>query len=138
MNNKILNLRKLLNKRKLPCWNCWECCWVIIFSKDELKEMTKSLKKQWLHSPPNWKWNKYCEYLTSEWKCSVYNSRPIICRWFWQIDLDSLKCPKKVFSNLIVQPNEMKQYRTQVMKDWIMNKNADSILWSIDWIFNNI
>ena len=130
MNNKIRKLRQLLNK-KINCWSCYECCGVIIFSKEEKKAMNTVLLKKWIKSPPNWKGEKYCEYLDKDWKCSVYEQRPIICRGFWLVNHEALKCPIWKHTDHIAEPREMVQYRNSVLKDWVMNKNADYILWAI-------
>jgi len=130
MNNKIRKLRRLLDK-KINCWDCYQCCWVILYSRIEEVAMNKLLLQKGIHSPPNWKGDGYCEYLTVSWKCSVYEQRPIICRGFWQVDNEALKCPIWKHTDHIAEPSEMVQYRNRVIKDWIMNKNADSILWNI-------
>lgn len=130
MNNKIKKLRQQLN-RKIDCGSCYKCCGVIIFSKEEKRAMTKSLLKEGIKTPPNWKWDKYCEYLDKNWRCSVYEQRPIICRGFWLVDHEAFKCPIGKHTNTIPEPRGMIQYRDSVMKDWIMNKNADKILWDI-------
>lgn len=130
MNNKILKLRKLLNK-KIDCWDCYKCCWVIVFSKEEKRAMTSLLLKKGINVPPSGKWSLYCEYLDVSWKCSVYEQRPIICRWFWQVDHEALKCSIWKHTDHIAEPREMVQYRNKVMKDWVMNKNTDTILWDI-------
>ena len=128
MNNKIKKLREQLRKIKMNCWNCYECCWIIMFTKDEKKLMDTYLIKKWIREPPNWKWNNYCEYLNINGKCSVYEQRPIICRMFWQVDHNACKCPIKDFQKTIPESNEMKNYRKKVMYKWIMCNNWEKIL----------
>lgn len=131
MNNKIRKLRQLLAKRKLNCWSCYECCWVILFTKEEKKVMDLHLKKKWIDTPPSGKWKNYCEYLDTDGRCSVYEQRPIVCRMFWQVDHEACKCPKKEFNNLMKHTPDMFQYRNKVLKEGIFNNNSESILWSL-------
>jgi Fe-S-cluster containining protein len=133
-------MKNIINKIRQQCDNwfikcndwCFECCGVIIFSKEEDRLMKKELLKQGLKTPPNWKWNKYCEYLTTEWKCSVYNQRPVICRMFGIVDSPKAKCIiLKDRVNLIKETLEMKKYWFDCMNNWVCNDNAKSILVSI-------
>lgn len=84
MNLKALKiLRDQISKKYYKCkdW-CYECCTAVPLTMIEIDLMKKELRKQWYSEPPNGKGTWYCEFLTTEWKCSVYNQRPIICRSF--------------------------------------------------------
>jgi len=130
--NKLKALQKDLNNFKYKCKNgCFECCTKIIFLKEELILMKKELIKNWFKKPPNWKWNNYCEYLTKDWKCSVYNARPIICRTFSDISFLLKNKDKKYLTNIctyskkrkvVVPSNEYLSYSKELMEKWISNK----------------
>lgn len=81
--NALRKLREELDKNYYKCksW-CFECCTAVPITENEIKLMTAELRRQWLEAPPNGKGDNYCEFLTTEGKCSVYNQRPIICRSF--------------------------------------------------------
>lgn len=81
--NALRKLRIELDKTKYKCKEgCYECCTAVPTTEEEIKLMTKELRRQGYDKPPNGKGDKYCEMLTPEGKCSVYAQRPIICRSF--------------------------------------------------------
>jgi len=83
--SKIQKIRKELErlpKYKCKSW-CYECCTTLKILPEEEVLLKKELRKNWYTSPPKWKGDGYCKYLTKEGKCSVYHARPIICRSFW-------------------------------------------------------
>ncbi len=132
MKKEINKIRKQI-VWKIKCHNwCYDCCWVIMFTKEEEILMKKELRKQWIKKPPNWKWDEMCEYLTSEWKCSVYNQRPIICRIFWIVDNPRTICIKLENVKLMKESFEMKKYWVRVIKKGLMNKNWMNILNNLD------
>lgn len=102
--------------------------------------MKKELLKNWYKEPPNWKGKEYCEFLTTEWKCSVYKTRPIVCRSFWNIwfllkyrDKEMLTRTCTYAKRIIVQPSkEFIDYWNEVIKEWIMNKNFEDIFNSLE------
>ena len=84
MNLKALKiLRDQLSKNYYKCkdW-CYECCTAVPLTMIEIDLMKKELRRQGYTEPPNGKGDLYCEFLTTDWRCSVYNQRPIICRSF--------------------------------------------------------
>lgn len=82
----IQKLREQLSKNKYKCREgCYECCTNVPVLEQEVKEMEKELRRLGYSEPPNGKGDKYCEMLTSEGKCSIYNHRPTICRAFSNI-----------------------------------------------------
>lgn len=138
MNLKVIQkLRNELQKINYKCreW-CFECCTVIPFLKEEYKLMKEELLKKWFLTPPNWKWDQYCEFLTSEGKCSVYNQRPLICRSFSNRRFVVTRGEKKIatqsctYWDPILTPatNEFSQYLEEVNKKGFINENAQYIV----------
>lgn len=95
--------------------------------------MRKELIKNWYKEPPKWKGSWYCEFLTTEWKCSVYNQRPIICRSFsdtrlimkrWDRQVKTQSCtyskPKELTAS-----TEFIRYWKDLYSKWI-------VIWSKD------
>jgi Fe-S-cluster containining protein len=135
--NNLKRLIQELNQYRYKCKeNCFECCTWFSFLPEEKKIIDKELKKQWYSEPPNWKWDKYCEYLTEQWRCSIYNARPIICRgfsnhsfiltWNWQ-KIATQTCTyweKK----LVIASKEFINYWIEVLNKWIYNKNAKNVM----------
>lgn len=135
--NKLKKLISELNKYRYKCkqW-CYSCCTWINFLPEEFKLMQKELRKQWYTTAPNWKWSKYCEYLTIEWKCSVYNARPIVCRsfsnywflmrWNWKtvVTQTCIYWEKKI----VIASKEFIEYWKEVLEKWMYNKNANKIM----------
>lgn len=81
--NALRKLRTQLNKTKYKCKeSCFECCTAVPTTEEEIKLMTKELRRLGYDKPPNGKGDEYCEMLTPEGKCSVYDQRPIVCRSF--------------------------------------------------------
>lgn len=145
--NKLKKLQKDLDKFNYTCKkNCFECCCAISFLPEEEKLMKKELLKNWYKKPPNWKWNDFCEYLTKEWKCSVYKTRPIVCRSFWNIWFLLKWNWKKILTRvctyaktIVVQPSkEFMDYWDEVIKKWILNKNAENIINNLEESWKNI
>lgn len=84
--NAIKKLRAQLDNHRYKCKEgCFECCTAVPTTEEEAKLIEKELRKQGYTKPPQGKGEKYCEMLTPEGKCSVYNQRPIICRAFSDI-----------------------------------------------------
>lgn len=88
----------------------YEMCGPIQYSPIEQHYMDKELKKNGYKKPPCGKGSKYCEYLTKEGACSVYNERPIICRAYGVVNdgglTDAPLCTKKP----LYTPKLMEQY----------------------------
>lgn len=38
------------------------------------------------------KWPEYCEFLDTQWECSVYEERPITCRSHGKLDTEDTYC----------------------------------------------
>ncbi len=139
--NKLKKLNKQLDQFNYKCKkDCFECCTAISFLPEELRLMNKELLKNWYKKTPNWKWNNYCEYLTTEWKCCIYNARPIVCRSFWNIafllkhrDKEMLTRVCTYAKTIVVSPSkEFMDYWEEVLQKWIMNKNCETILENLD------
>jgi len=126
--SKIEKLRKQC-VWKVNCkeW-CYECCWVIMFNKEEKTLLRKELLRNWYKVPPQWKWPNMCEYLTIEWRCSVYNQRPIICRIFWLIDNQKCRCDLIKQEKTIKETDDMIKYSKECMKEWFFNEATERIL----------
>lgn len=127
--HKLSKLKNRLSNFKYKCKeNCFECCTAFPLLEEELKDIKKELRKQWYTEPPKWKWDKYCELLTTEWKCSVYNVRPVICRSF----SDRVFIMKSKFRKIWTQCctywipkqteviNEYNEYWNEVIEKWII------------------
>ena len=81
--NVLKKLRAELDKKHYACKpGCFECCTVVPVTEEESNMMVAELRKLGYSEPPNGKGDEYCEFLTTEGRCSVYAQRPIICRSF--------------------------------------------------------
>lgn len=130
MKQKVIKkLREQLSKVNYKCkeW-CFECCTVVPVYPDELKAIKIELLKKWYKEPPNWKGDWYCEFLTSEGKCSVYNQRPIICRSFsnikyilkrWNRQVPTQSCTYWDWKEETATPEFIK-YWLEVLEKWIV------------------
>lgn len=135
--NAIKKLRDDLNANRYKCkiW-CYECCTIVPMSEQELKLMRKELLKNWYTDLPKWKWDDYCHFLTSDWKCSVYNQRPIICRSFSDIGWKFTKKWRSVvtqsctyWEKKIVQATaDFMRYIEHINENWIVMENAEHIV----------
>lgn len=144
--NKLKRLQKYFATHKYKCKkDCYKCCTGISFLKEELTIMKKELRKQWYKTPPNWKGRDYCEYLTTEWRCSIYNARPMICRAFSDIKF-IFKWPEKKIAtqsctywsqeSFVRAPKEFEDYWIENIENPVYNENAEYILNSLvpNWI----
>ena len=123
-----MNLKKLRSST-ITNWvckkDCFACCWPIVFLKQEKILMDLELESKWLKEPPQWKVKKYCEYLDNNWKCSVYNNRPLVCRMFWNIE--KLKCQFRKQTKFIKEDNKMQWYSKRCMEEWVTNKCFENL-----------
>lgn len=138
--NTLKKLRNQLDKVRYKCkeW-CFECCTMVPMTEQELKLIKKELQRKGYTDPPYWKWKLYCAFLTSEGKCSVYNERPIICRWFsdvwwkmqrkWKsaVTQSCTYAPKRI----LPASQEFIRYWKEVSEDGIVMENAEEIMKSI-------
>ena len=116
---KIKKLRTQLENTKWKCKkSCFECCTRITMTELEKDKMDKLLLKKWFSAPPQGKGKDFCEYLDVEWKCSVYEERPIICRAFWTIDITGLQCTY----NIKLREHNMKFIPKQLL-EYMSSKN---------------
>ena len=73
--------------KKFKCLRCGRCCSLRVkLTNEDIERLKKSGKKNFIE---NKKWlkriNGYCMFLEikdGKAKCSAYNSRPEICRWW--------------------------------------------------------
>ena len=142
--NVIKKLHNELAKIKYKCKdNCYSCCTWFTFLESEKKIIDKELKKQWYSKPPNGKGDTYCEYLTTEWKCSIYQARPIICRSFsdkkillWTREWKQILTPSCTYwqsKYVIIPSNEYLQYSSDLLTHWMQNKNAINVMNEFIW-----
>ena len=61
---------------KFPCSSCGACCKRIIKAVQNLGNQQKESP---LHFPHKWNEQGVCEKLTTDNKCSIYETRPLIC-----------------------------------------------------------
>lgn len=137
----IMKLRKHFQKHHWQCkeW-CFECCTAIWLTVDERKLMKKELLRKWLTNPPKWKWDDHCEYLTTEWKCSVYNQRPIICRSFSDQKLLIRVWDRKILTQsctywsweIVEAPQSFVDYSSDLMKKWILNEYWEKLMKEVE------
>lgn len=120
---------KLASNTPIKCWDCFECCTFIKLSRYEKDRMLKLLKKKWIKEPPKWKWDDYCEFLDTDWKCSVYEERPLICRAFGHTK--DLKCSYHGSCAVHEMPEWFKEYR--VDKKLIFNKATERLIKKMWW-----
>lgn len=134
------NIRKKLQKYfwsyKYKCkeW-CYDCCTYIWLLEEEEKEMRAELLKKWIKIPPKWKGDEMCEYLDEKWKCSVYNSRPIICRafsdlkheinMFWETKLLPW-CTHGRQDIKVIANSYFHRYLKEVSEKWHTNKATET------------
>lgn len=126
--NAIKKLRSQLDKHHYKCKeNCHECCTRTPALDIEVKIMIKELRKKGYTETPKGKWPKYCEMLTLDGKCSVYDQRPIICRAFSDIGY-RLKNKKTSFvtqsctyweKKIVDASHEFVQYGRTLLEKWI-------------------
>lgn len=147
---KIKRLKELQRyfwsyRYKCKSW-CYECCTAIDFLPEEQKAMKQELKKNWFLAPPNWKGEKYCEFLTQNWKCSVYNARPMVCRAFsdlklvlkvWEQKALTQSCTHWKTNIVTTAPFEFIKYLSEVNENGIKNENYFNIV-KINHIWNSI
>lgn len=138
--NNYKKLVKELNWYRYKCKEgCYECCTSFPLLESELKEMKKELIKKWYTEPPNWIGWIYCQFLTKEWRCSVYNVRPIICRWFSNVKFRMIKKDKEAFTKncsyakerIINASKEFMEYWNELIEDWI-------IIWDLESLKNSL
>lgn len=132
--NSIKKLRSQLDKHRYKCkeW-CFECCTAVPTTEEEAKLIVKELRKQGYSEPPRGKGEKYCEMLTPDGKCSVYNQRPIICRAFSDIKYRMKKGDKEVYTwactygswEVRNASQEFIQYGKHILEKWIVIGNVD-------------
>jgi len=84
----VIILRQfVLRRRKFKCLRCGRCCRLRVrLSKEDIKRLMKAGKKDFIEDK---RWlkriNGYCMFLEikkGKSKCTVYNHRPDICRWW--------------------------------------------------------
>jgi len=135
--NKIKKLRAQLDKHKYKCRSgCFECCTRTPALDEEIKLMVKDLRRQGYINPPNGKWDKYCEMLTSDGKCSVYDQRPIICRAFSDIGYEIKRNGRSIVTQsctywekkVVSATYEFTQYSQELLKKWVVIGNIDGFL----------
>lgn len=141
MNIKALNiLRGQLSKNYYKCKDgCFECCTSVPLIAEEIVLMKKELRRNWYTDPPNGKGDLYCEFLTTEWRCSVYNQRPIICRSFSGTKFRMTKWDRSVLTpsctygdwRIKEATKEFIEYWKELMKDGYVTDNTKHILKSI-------
>ena len=136
--NKLKKLQEYFWGYKYKCksW-CFSCCTAIDFLPEEEKLMKQELKKNWFDKPPNWKGEKHCEYLTENWKCSVYNARPMVCRVFSDLKIELKVWDKKALTQSCTHwkkdikttaPVEFIRYLSEINEKWIKNQNYFNII----------
>lgn len=132
--NAIKKLRAQLDKHHYKCKEgCFECCTAVPTTEEEAKLIEKELRKQGYKEPPNGKGEKYCEMLTPEGRCSVYEQRPIICRGFSDIKYRIARPWKEVFTwactygswEVRNASQEFIQYGKEILKKGIVIGNVD-------------
>ena len=135
---KLKKLQNELAKYRYKCkQGCYECCTWIQFLEEEKKLMDKELRKQGYKEPPNWKGSNYCEYLTTEGKCSIYSARPIVCRSFsdkkiqfnteqWPVLTTS--CTYWTSNKVLIADKDYLDYWKEVLDKWIYNKNTLNLM----------
>lgn len=125
----IKKLREALAKNRYKCkeW-CFECCTIVPISEKEIALMRKELYKNWFQEPPNGKGDGYCEFLTVDGKCSVYNQRPIICRSFsgtkYIMKRDGKSVPTQFCTywdwHEEIASTEFTRYGMEIMDKWVI------------------
>lgn len=135
--NAIKKLRSQLDKHHYKCkeW-CFECCTITPALDIEVKIMIKELRKKGYTETPKGKWPKYCEMLTPEGKCSVYEQRPIICRAFsdigyrWKVNGKEIITPSCNYGtkNVVDASNEFKQYWKTLIEKGVIIGAIDDIV----------
>lgn len=84
----ILFLRQfILRRKKFICRRCGNCCKLRVrLSKEDIKRITKSGNKNFVEDGVWLKrvngWCKFLEIKNGKARCTIYNYRPKICRWW--------------------------------------------------------
>jgi Fe-S-cluster containining protein len=76
-----------LKFRKFKCLRCGQCCRLrVSLSKEDIERLKKSGHKDFIENKNSLKRiNGYCKFLeikNGKARCSVYKSRPEVCRWW--------------------------------------------------------
>lgn len=87
--------------------------------------MNKVLRKNGYDQPPNGKGKEYCEYLTAEGRCSVYEERPIVCQAFGKIKNPFLTCSYKREYAVLPQTKNMIKYLMTIGQENGNQKGSD-------------
>jgi len=106
----IQYIRNYLNVPTTSTKGDYSSCGPITYSPLEQHYIDKELKKNGYKKPPCGKGGSYCEYLTNDGICSVYNERPIICRMYGVIGDGGLSGAKMCVKKPLYTPMIMEEY----------------------------
>ena len=117
ISKQLKHLREFVTKNyEGKCKNGnYDCCGGVMMTPEEKERIDKVMPKA-----PYGKGKDYCEYLTKEGKCSVYDERPIICRSFGLIKEMNGPCKGCTCKKQMTSPAFMRAYITTctVPNEW--------------------
>lgn len=65
-----------------------------------------------------WKWEKFCKYLDSDGRCSVYNLRPDICRLYATVNNEKMECKMWRYDKPDCYSTEFSKWCKQWGREW--------------------
>jgi len=92
--------------KKFKCLRCGQCCKLRVkLSKEDIARIKKAGKNDFVEEG-SWlkRTNGYCQFLEikkGKARCTIYNSRPEICRW-WPVRKFSMDTRCKCFERKII------------------------------------
>ena len=85
---------------------CSDCCCIVRFSRYEVAQISTAKIIRATFTRLRQATTQKCPYLTEDSRCSIYQSRPFVCRLFGTTEIERLRCPKGVEPDKLLSAEE--------------------------------